>query len=199
MAGASYLSGEAVKIPLRIRAGDTTRWVDLPFRGNLGVTITSATHGLTYFLRGPAGQGATVTGEASGEGWAFAFTPSLAPGVYYWQAVSTDEATDETFTAGAGQLAIEPSLAYTGTPDAFDGRSQARKDLEQVEGAIRSLMAGGAVQEYRIGSRNLKRFDLAELLVLRDRLKADVVREERAEKIANGLGDPLKVHVRFRR
>jgi len=188
-----------MKIPSRIRAGDTTRWVDAPFRGNLGETITSVTHGLSYFIRGQAGQGATVVGEGSSDGWAFAFTSALAPGDYYWQAVANDIATDETFTAGAGQLTIEPSLAYTGTPGAFDGRTQARKDLEQVEGAIRALMAGGAVQEYRIGTRNLKRFDLAELLVLRDRLKADVVREERAEKIANGLGDPHKIHVRFTR
>jgi hypothetical protein len=36
-------------------------------------------------------------------------------------------------------------LNYTGTPGAFDGRSQAQMDLDAVQAAIRTLIAGGAV------------------------------------------------------
>ena len=60
-------------------------------------------------------------------------------------------------------------------------------------------MVGGAVQEYKIGNRNLRRFDLPDLIALESKLKADVVRAERADMIANGLGDPSKLYVRFRR
>ena len=76
-------------------------------------------------------------------------------------------------------------------------RTQAQKDLEAVQTAIRTLLAGGAVQEYRIGNRNLKRYDLADLIQLEGRLKAEVKREEQAELIANGLGNPRNMFVRF--
>jgi len=191
-----------MKIPATIRAGDTIKWRDDPAKDVLGNEIGSSSWTLTYYLRTNVNhEGATVVGVAYGQGWEFTITAATSagfePGVWFFQAVATSGTEKQTL--GSGQFKVEPALSYTGLPHAFDGRSQARKDLEQVEGAIRALKAGGAVQEYRIGTRNLKRFDLAELLVLRDRLKADVVREERAEKIANGLGDPHKIHIRFTR
>lgn len=186
-----------MKIPTTIRAGDTARWAEFPFRGNLGEEITSATHSLAFYVRGAAGQGATVTGQSAADGWAFTFTPALADGAYFWQAVAVEQATAERTTAGAGQLTIEPSLAFTGTPGAFDGRSQARKDLDAVQGAIRAMVSGGAVAEYTIGTRRLKKMELTDLLTLESKLKADVIREERAAMIANGMGDPRKVYVRF--
>ena len=94
---------------------------------------------------------------------------------------------------------VEPSLAYSKQPSAFDGRSQSQKDLDACQAAIRSLMSGGAVQEYRIGTRSLKRYDLAELLALESRLKAQVARESKAAMIANGLGNPHNLFVRFGR
>jgi hypothetical protein len=60
-------------------------------------------------------------------------------------------------------------------------------------------MAGGAVQEYRIGTRSLKRYELADLLALESKLKADVARENKAAMIANGLGNPHNLFVRFGR
>jgi hypothetical protein len=188
-----------VKIPATIRAGDTTRWVEAPFRGNLGEPITAATHSLTFYIRGAAGQGATVQGTPTAEEWSFAFTPDLTAGAYFWQAVAVEADSAEQTTAGAGQLEILPSLAFTGTPDAYDGRSQARKDLDACQAAIRAMVGGGAVAEYTIGNRRLKKMELADLLALESKLKADVVREERAMMIANGLGDPRKVYVRFTR
>jgi hypothetical protein len=91
-------------------------------------------------------------------------------------------------------------LAFSGTAGAFDDRSQAQKDLEAVEEAIRALTTGA--QEYQIGSlgnggRKVVRADLAELIKWRDRLKAEVAREKRAEMIAQGLGDPRRLYVRF--
>ena len=62
-----------------------------------------------------------------------------------------------------------------------------------------SLMVGGAVQEYRIGTRSLKRYELAELLALESRLKSEVAREQKASLIANGLGNPHSLYVRFGR
>jgi hypothetical protein len=123
----------------------------------------------------------------------------VAPGAYFWQAVAVEVDSAEQTTAGAGQLKIDPSLAFTGTPGEFDGRSQARKDLDACQAAIRALVSGGAVAEYTIGNRRLKKMELSDLMALESKLKADVVREEQATMIANGMGDPRKLYVRFTR
>ena len=191
-----------MKIPTQIRAGDTAKWRDSPSADVFGNAISSSSWSLTYFLRfNAASEALTVVGQAYGTGWEFVVSAATSAGFeagkWFWQAVAT--AGSEKVTLGAGQLDVLPSLSYTGTADAFDGRSQARKDLEACQAAIRSLMVGGAVQEYKIGNRNLRRFDLPDLIALESKLKADVVRAERADMIANGLGDPSKLYVRFRR
>ena len=194
-----------MKIPTQIRAGDTAKWRDSPSADVFGNAISSSSWSLTYFLRSNAASEAlTVVGQAYGTGWEFVVSAATSAGFeagkWFWQAVAT--AGSEKVTLGAGQLDVLPSLSYTGTADAFDGRSQAQKDLEAVQSAIRTIIAGGAVAEYWIGTgaggRRLKRMTLTELIELESKLKSDVVRENRAEKIANGLGDPRKLYVRFR-
>lgn len=189
-------------IPTSMRAGDTIKWRDAESTDVLGNVISSSSWTLTYFLRSNAASEAlTVVGQAYGKGWELvisaATSAAFETGRWYWQAVAS--AGSEKATLGSGQFDVLPSLAYTGTAAAFDGRSQARKDLEACQAAIRSLMVGGAVQEYKIGNRNLRRFDLPDLIALESKLKADVVRAERAEKISAGLGDPHKMYVRFTR
>ena len=55
----------------------------------------------------------------------------------------------------------------------------------------------GGVKEYKIGSRSAKKYDLTELFQLEAKLKAELAREETKEKIANGLGNPRNLFVRF--
>ena len=156
--------------------------------------------GLFYYLRtNTASEGATVTGAAYGTGWEFtisqATTAGFDAGQWYWQAEARNSGVHVTL--GAGQLEVLAGLTYTGTPAAFDGRSQAQKDLDAVQAAIRAMVAGGAVAEYTIGSRRLKKLPLTELLQLEAKLKADVKREQAAELAANGLGNPHNLFVRF--
>ena len=169
-----------------------------------GAPLTSATHGLTYYLRTNHNhEGATVVGAPFDAGWEFTISAGTSAafdaGIWYFQAVATALVGGEKTTLGTGQIEVLPSLSYTGQPHPFDGRSQAQKDLEAVQGAIRSLMSGGAVQEYRIGTRSLKRYELADLLALESKLKGDVARENKAAMIANGLGNPHNLYVRFGR
>jgi hypothetical protein len=187
-------------IPATFRAGDTVAWRDDATTDSLGNAVTSAAWSLSYFLRSAtAGAGLTVASTAYGSGWqttiSAASSAGLAAGAYYWQARATSGA--QVITAGSGSLTVLAALNYTGSPTAFDGRSQARQDLDAVQAAIRSLISGGAVKRYTIGSRQLERFGLAELIELENRLKADVAREEAAERMANGLGDPRNLFVRF--
>jgi hypothetical protein len=66
-----------------------------------------------------------------------------------------------------------------------------------VQAAIRSIISGGAVAEYTIGSRRLKKMEMADLLALESKLKAEVKREQAAAMVANGLGNPHNLFVRF--
>ena len=87
-------------------------------------------------------------------------------------------------------------MQYTGTPSAIDNRTQAEKDLETVQAAIRTLTEDKAA-EYSIGNRRFKRQDLATLITRESQLKSIVFSERRASMIAQGLGDPKTMFVRF--
>jgi hypothetical protein len=189
-----------VNIPSEIRAGDTIKWRDVQGADNFGTPITSASWTLTYYLRfDKNNEGATVVGTAYGSGWEFSISQAISSGFdtgkWYWQAEATK--SGEHVTLGAGQLQVLPSLSYTGSPNAFDGRSQAQIDLDAVDAAIRAIITGGVVKQYTIGNRSLSKYDLSDLLALQSQLKAQVVREQKAELIANGLGNPHNLFVRF--
>lgn len=189
-----------MKIPAQIRAGDTIKWRDDAGVDNLGNEIISSTWTLTYYLRtNTASEGSTVVGTSYGNGWEFTISATTSAafdaGDWYWQAIATSGS--DKVTLGAGQLEVLAALEYSGTPGAFDGRSQAQKDLDAVQAAIRALVSGGVVKEYTIGNRNLKKYDLPDLLQLEAKLKAEVKREQMAELMANGLGNPHNLFVRF--
>jgi hypothetical protein len=196
-----------VNIPAQIRAGDTVTWRDEATRDTLGNPIDGSNHGLTYYLRtnhnhqGATVAGVTVPGTPSGTGWTFTIAKTTTDGfvadVWYWQAVATATVGGAVTTIGAGQMTVLPGLDYTGQPSAFDGRTQAQKDLDAVQAAVRAMISGGAVAEYSIGSRRLKKMELADLLSLESSLKAEVKREQKAALIANGLGNPHNLFVRF--
>jgi hypothetical protein len=89
------------------------------------------------------------------------------------------------------------ALEYSGTPGALDGRTQAETDLAAVQTAIRSIVSGGGVKSYSIAGRNLQKYELADLIALESKLKAEVQRERAADLIANGKGNPHNLFVRF--
>ena len=188
-----------MNIPAQIRAGDTIKWRDVEGIDNLGNAISSGTWTLTYYLRtNTSNQAATVVGSVFGTGWQFtidaATSAGFAAGEWYWQAVATY--STEKVTLGAGQLEVLQALSYAGSPGAIDGRTQAETDLTAVQAAIRAIVAGGAKQ-YTIGSRAFTKLDLSELMGRESRLKAEVKREQKAQLIANGLGNPHNLFVRF--
>lgn len=196
-----------MNIPAQIRAGDTVTWRDEATRDNLGQPIDGSSHGVTYYLRtnhnhqGATVAGVTVPGTPSGTGWTFTIAKTTTDGfvadMWFWQAVATANVGGAVTTIGAGQLTVLEGLDYTGQPSAFDGRSQAQKDLDAVQAAIRAMISGGAVAEYTIGNRRLKKMELTDLLTLEGALKASVKREQAAQLMANGLGNPHNLYVRF--
>lgn len=190
-----------MNFPARITEGDTVKWRTNASTDQLGNAITSADWTLTYYFRfNRNNHGATAVGTAYGTGWQFTLSATTTEGFHaddtgYWQAVATKGS--ESITIGSGQFEIDANLAYTGTPAALDNRTQSQKDLDAVQAAVRAMISGGAVAEYSIGSRRLKKMELADLLALESSLKAEVKREQKAALIANGLGNPHNLFVRF--
>lgn len=192
-----------MRAPQFITAGDSATWLDLPFADALGASVDSSAYTLTYSLRGPD-QAAKkdLVGVPSGTGWQFslatsdtaAFNAGGTPVRWYWAAYAAK--TGVRLTAGEGVLVVKPNLAAATT---FDGRSVAEQILATVESAIQSRINGDMVTEYTIGSRSLKKEPMTELLALRDRYRTIVSRERKAQAIKNGLGNPSRLGVRFRR
>jgi hypothetical protein len=191
-----------VNFPARITEGDTVKWRDDASTDVFGNAISSQTGWtLTYYFRfNRNNHGAKAVGIAYGQGWEFSLTAATTEGFHaddtgYWQAVATK--AGETVTLGSGQFQIDANLAYVGTPAAVDNRSQAQKDLDAVQAAMRAIISGGAVQEYSIGTRRLKKMEMADLITLESKLKAEVKREQAAALQAQGLGNPHNIFVRF--
>jgi hypothetical protein len=189
-----------VTVPAEITAGSTLQWIEPAGTDPAGDPATSASWTLTISFRtNTAGEGATITGTARADGgWDVALSAAVTgawdAGVWYWQRKITS-GSDVVIT-GSGTTTVLASLAYTGTPEAFDGRTQAEKDLEAVQAAIRAIVSGQSKQ-YSIGSRSFTKLELGVLMQREAQLKALVARERAAEKAAQGLGNPMNMFVRF--
>jgi hypothetical protein len=181
--------------PTEFYQGDRIQWIES--------RVSSDATAVTVWLRAAAaGAGVQAQATDTADGWQVVLTAqttaAMAAGDWELQVVSTVDGAP--LTTGRGSFTLRRSLAFSGTAGAFDDRSQAQRDLAAVEEAIRALTSGA--QEYQIGGlgtggRKVRRADLAELIKWRDRLKADVMREKRAEMIAQGMGDPRRLYVRF--
>ena len=188
-------------LPSIIVAGTTIEWVDRATTAGIYESITSPDWTLEYFLRTNAGnEGHTATGTqyANSTGWKFTIsaTDSAAfdAGNWFWAARAFK--SGKVFELGTGEFEVRQSLQYTGTPTPIDNRTQTEKDLDNVESAIRAMVADKA-QEYSIGNRTFKRIDLDKLRELRAELKSRVASEKRYSLISQGLGDPKTLYVRF--
>ena len=187
-------------IPSKIRQGDFVQW-DIPsYQDHFGNSISSPDWSVTYYLRTNHSTGAIVNSTAFSDGFKFEIasnvTQAFTDGNWYYQAVA-DKSGSEKQTIISGTFQVLKSLVFSGTALNYDGRSQVEKDLETIETAIRNIISGGAIQEYKIGTRNAKKYELSELLILKSQLKVELVREKQAETIANGLGNPRATFVRF--
>tara|TARA_Y100001972_G_scaffold6670_1_gene7173 strand:- start:773 stop:1342 length:570 start_codon:yes stop_codon:yes gene_type:complete len=187
-------------IPSLFRAGDTVRWRDPAGVNWLNESVTNTDYACKYYLRCNASVASeTITGTDYGQGWEFvipaATSGAMNSGLWFFQAIATKSGDEVTLYEG--QFEIKKKLSYTGTPGSdFEGRTQAEIDLEAVSAAIRSIISDKA-KSYTIGNRTFTRLDLSELRMRESQLKAEVVRERKANMIANGLGNPHNLFVRF--
>lgn len=174
--------------PSTVNAGDTVRWTR-----SLPDYPSSAGWTLTYQLVNAAAR-ITLTGTASDDDHlvqaSATTTASWTSGDYAWRAQVSR--AGEVFTVGEGRVTVRPSFS-SGTQDT---RSQARHALDNVN-AYLANSNNLAAAEYEVAGRKLKRHSLTDLWKHRDRLQAEVSREEAAARMAAGLPSSNRIFVRF--
>lgn len=187
-----------MNIPPTLVAGDSADWLDDPVRLDDGRLATSSSWALKYAIRGASRLDVTAT--ASGTSWACAITAAqsaaLTAGIYVWAAQISLGL--ERFTIGNGQLVLTPDLSAV--TSAYDGRTTARKALDDCEAAMATFNAtGGKVKRYDIAGRSMEFQSIADLMTLHSFWRTKVDAEETTAKLANGLGNPRNLYVRFNR
>lgn len=107
-------------------------------------------------------------------------TADWAAGEYSW--VCYVSKAGVRYTVDSGLVTILPDPAVIA---AYDSRSHARVTLDAIEAIIENR-ATLDQQEYSIAGRSLKRMTVEELLMFRDRYRAQVYAETQAENVRNG-------------
>jgi len=120
-------------------------------------------------------------------------TSTWQPGIYRWVARVVNGVTLETLTIEQGTLEILPNWATL--TSGYDYRSHVKKTLDALEATIMGKASSDQLA-YTIGNRSLQRMKPEELLVWRDKYKAEYEAELRAEDVA-GEGNAGRILVRF--
>jgi hypothetical protein len=164
--------------PTEITPGETARW-------SKALADYSPADGwaLVYYFRNASGTGFDATATADGASWKVSadVPANVSAGRIDWEAWVSKG--DEERRADGGMMTVRPSLKALAADAAFDGRTQAEKDLDAVRAALVPATSAG-VQSYEIGgvgtNRRISYFEKSELLALETRLAQRVNAERRA-------------------
>jgi len=165
----------------QLTAGDTLNYSaqvpDYPASAGWSLKVRLAPRGTAV----GSGAAVTLTATASGDVYTVqasaALTATWAPGAWGW--ATWVEKAGERYTVAQGQITVLPdSAALAGGTDT---RTHAERTLEAIEAVIEGT-AGRAHQEYEVAGRRLKFTPITELLVLRDRYRAEVRSQQAAAK-----------------
>ncbi len=171
-------------LPDELSPGDTVEW-----RTSFSDYKAGEGWALTYYFRNASGTGFDVVGVADGDAWVMsAEVPvNVAEGRIDWEAWAVKGSVEQRVNRGTATVA--QSLRALAANAAFDGRTQAERDLEAVRAALVPTTAAG-VQEYEIGgagtNRRVRYFSKGELLTLEESLAQRVNAERRRTNSKKG-------------
>ncbi len=180
--------------PGTIIAGDRIAWK----RSDLDSDYPIASYSLKYSAR-LENAGSTeieITASESGSDYIVevgqATTAAYTAGVYHWQAYIIRSTDSERITVDSGTWEVKANRDAATT----DPRGHVKKVLDAIEATIEGR-ASKDQEKYAIQGRELWRTPVADLILLRDKYRAEYVRETRNERIANGLGHGGIIKTRF--
>lgn len=153
---------------------------------------------VTYYFRGPAGGGIDAAGTPDGKSFEFEVaaddTANFVAGRYDYQAVAV-KATDK-IVVDEGRLLVVPGLSAVTVETAFDNRTEFQIILAAIDAALKGKATKDQLS-YAIGDRELRRYDVAELIKMRQTYQRLRNQEISAEKSKKGLGLTKKYYTRF--
>lgn len=175
-----------------IVAGET-----LNYRATLADYPASAGWSVRLILNRRAGGSVqTVNSTADGDDHLVqapaALTVTWSPGDYAWELWAIKSA--EQYRVDAGQIRVQQGLI---SADAgLDTRSAAEKGLEAIDAVLLGKATSG-VLSYQINGRELRSYELQDLLRLQAAYRRDVAAERAAARVAAGLGGRQRFVVRM--
>ncbi len=180
--------------PATIVAGDLLQWK----RTDLGADYANGSYTLSYKARleGTGSTVITITAAASGDDYLVSVgqstTASYTAGDYRWQAYITRDSDSERLTTDSGTFEVVANRSAS----TADPRSHAKTMLDKIESILEGR-ADGDVAAYSINGRSLTKLDITDLLMWRDRYRADYLREVHRERALNGTATGTTVVARF--
>ena len=180
--------------PATIVSGDLLQWK----RTDLGTDYANGSYTLSYKARleGTGSTVITITASASGDDFLVSVgqstTASYTAGDYRWQAYITRNSDSERLTIDSGTFEV----AANRSASTADPRSHAKTMLDKIESILEGR-ADGDVAAYSINGRSLTKLDITDLLMWRDRYRADYLREVHRERALNGTATGSTVVARF--
>lgn len=179
--------------PTNLVVGDRWAWK----RTDLVSDYPATSYSLSYIFR------KEITGERiaiSATGATTEYTVEVAStvtddyeaGRYHWVAYITRTSDSARIEVDSGITDVAPNRSV----DSADPRSFAQIALDNIEAYLKDP-TNIAAASYSIAGRSLSRWNRADLYVERERLKGEVVREQRAEQIRKGLSTNATIRVRF--
>ncbi len=122
----------------------------------------------------------------------FTLNPVLeTAGRYQFAIYTTERASGQRATAKTGVLNVLPDLSQTQTP------STAETMLANINTAITQLTSGG-FQSVSVNNVSYTRYQVTELIALRTRLQAEVIREREAQEVMRGINHTGIIGTRFK-
>lgn len=178
--------------PSTATAGDTLTWLT-----SLSSYPATSSWVLTYTLIPTSGAARTITCTAEGADHrataSATTTASWTAGTYTLVGAVAKGA--ERYTVEQGSLILLPNLAAATTGQ--DLRTPAKQALDDMDAALRTYGAKAYLQSMALGDRAKTFRSPAEFMAFRSQLQAEVAREQAAQRMASGLGNPNRLLVRF--
>jgi hypothetical protein len=180
--------------PEEIVPGDYLLWR----RIDLGSDYPPTSYTATYVARiaGGASTEVQVTGTNYNGDYLFTVTSATSAsfnvGNYHWQLEIVRNSDNNRIVVDRGEFRVVADLDVNGS----DPRSHAQIMVEKIEAVLQGR-ADGDVASYSINGRSLTKLPLADLMMWRDRYKAEYLRELRKDRVRRGIGTGANILVRF--
>ena len=169
-----------------IVAGDYTAWK----REDLGSDYPTADYSLVYNAR-LNNSGSTeieISASESGDDYlievASSTSANYSVGIYQWDAFITKTSDSNRIRIKSGTWEVVANLAAS----TADPRSHVKIVLDAVEAVIENR-ASQDQMAYSIAGRSLSRMSVDDLMLFRNRYKAEWLREKRNQRMKHGLGN----------